>query len=464
MTVVQICLFILAWASFGCQSGAVKTNPYQNVSPLEAAQFKKIKMPLNESTPFRISQGAVGCCTHNLSGYEYAWDFDVPYGTPVLAAEGGSVIQVWEPNRGGGCDAKFSDLAHNIKILHDDGTVAQYVHIQSKVKLREKVSQGQEIGKTANNGFHCAPQLHFNVFQDKGHIPEAGSPKTIPVLFEGLPDGGIAREGYDGVVPTSPTREVVTFKSGNLELKAVLFRPRGDGPFPALLYNHGSAPGMLNSQAAEILGPLYVKYGWVFFMPYRRGQGLSESAGPYIMDEVNAAEKHGGVQAASQKLNELLKGDHLADQLSGLAWLKQQSYVEASQIAVAGNSFGGIETVLGAERGSYCAAINASGAAQSWSNAPMIQAEMIRAVRNSKAPIFFFQAENDFDLSPSKVLSEVMKIAGKAHELKFYPPFGKSAKEGHSFAYMGSRIWSDDVIQFLNRNCIKPRKQSKVTK
>jgi len=52
----------------------------------------------------------------------------------------------------------------------------------------------------------------------------------------------------------------------------------------------------------------------------------------------------------------LLETDHLNDQLAALAWLRTQSFVSRDSIDVAGNSFGGIEVVLGAERGSYCAA------------------------------------------------------------------------------------------------------------
>jgi uncharacterized alpha/beta hydrolase family protein len=79
---------------------------------------------------------------------------------------------------------------------------------------------------------------------------------------------------------------------------------------------------------------------------------------------------------------------------------------------------------------------------------------MTRAVRNARAPIFFFQAANDYDLSPSKTLAAVMKDAGKAYEVKIYPPYGNS-KDGHSFGYFGSTVWADDVFPFLNRHCAK---------
>jgi len=80
---------------------------------------------------------------------------------------------------------------------------------------------------------------------------------------------------------------------------------------------------------------------------------------------------------------------------------------------------------------------------------------MIRAVRNSKAPIFFFQAENDYDLSPGRTLSTEMKDARKVSELKIYPAFGRSAAEGHRFAWAGSAVWADDVIRFLGTHCAR---------
>ena len=249
--------------------------------------------------------------------------------------------------------------------------------------------------------------------------------------------------------------EVVSFPSGDLTLHGVVYKPKGAGPFPAIVYNHGSAPGMLSSQAFEALGPVFASHGWVFFGPYRRGQGLSASAGPYIGDEMAAAEKKGGLSAAAATMVRLLETDHLNDQLAGREWLKKQDFVKPDAIAVAGNSFGGIETVLGAERGDYCAAIDSAGGAQSWGRAPELQEIMTRAVRNSKEPIFFFQAENDYDLSPSKTLSAAMKDAGKAYEVKIYPPWGNSVQEGHTFGYFGATVWADDVFRFLDQHCIK---------
>jgi dienelactone hydrolase len=212
---------------------------------------------------------------------------------------------------------------------------------------------------------------------------------------------------------------------------------------------------MLSKDAFEALGPVFAKRGWVFFGPYRRGQGLSASAGPYIGDEIASATKAGGISAGATTMIRLLSNDHLNDQLAARAWIRAQTFVDPNRVAVAGNSFGGIETVLGAERASYCAAIDSAGGAQSWARAPELQTLMIRAVRNSRTPIFFFQAENDYDLSPSRVLSAAMKDAGKEFQIKIYPPFGDSMSDGHTFGYFGGAVWADDVFRFLEKHCSK---------
>ena len=85
---------------------------------------------------------------------------------------------------------------------------------------------------------------------------------------------------------------------------------------------------MLSKEAFETLGPVFVSHGWVFFGPYRRGQGLSASAGPYIGDEIAAARKRGGITAAAATMVRLLETDHLSDQLAALAWLRAQSFVD----------------------------------------------------------------------------------------------------------------------------------------
>src|SRR5205814_10566825 len=47
--------------------------------------------------------------------------------------------------------------------------------------------------------------------------------------------------------------ETVTFPSGEITLHGVLYKPEGTGTFPAVIYNHGSAPGMMSKEAFAAL-------------------------------------------------------------------------------------------------------------------------------------------------------------------------------------------------------------------
>ena len=115
--------------------------------------------------------------------------------------------------------------------------------------------------------------------------------------------------------------EEVTFPSGDLVLHGFISRPSGQGPFPAILYNHGSEP---RPGTKPELAELFSAHGYVFFVPHRRGQGRSPKDG-----RVLALQQAAG---GALPLNEL----QLEDQLAALAYLKGLAYVDKERIAVAG--------------------------------------------------------------------------------------------------------------------------------
>jgi carboxymethylenebutenolidase len=76
--------------------------------------------------------------------------------------------------------------------------------------------------------------------------------------------------------------KIVEVRSGNLRLKGYFWTPSGPGPFPAVLFNHGSGAqdaqhtaGQTMAEAAANLAPLFLKHGYAFLYLCRRGQGLS---------------------------------------------------------------------------------------------------------------------------------------------------------------------------------------------
>src|SRR5262245_53633067 len=64
-----------------------------------------------------------------------------------------------------------------------------------------------------------------------------------PIIIFGLALIGAATlaRGQAPATPTAPIiKQQVTFRSNDLALIGYLFKPEGAGPFPAVLWNHGS--------------------------------------------------------------------------------------------------------------------------------------------------------------------------------------------------------------------------------
>src|SRR5215467_6222142 len=193
-----------------------------------------------------------------------------------------------------------------------------------------------------------------------------------------------------GKAVATPPRQAVTINAGDDELRGILFRPQGDGPFPALIWNHGSekAPGA--TPEFESIASIFVPAGYVVFAPVRRGHGFSK--GQYIVDVYQQTWKSRGAEAANRLVVQLLETEQLDDQLAGLAYTKQLAFVDTNRIAVAGCSYGGIETLLGAERNvGYKAAISISPAGLSWDRNPFLQKRLLQSVRGINIPVLLLQ-------------------------------------------------------------------------
>jgi dienelactone hydrolase len=140
----------------------------------------------------------------------------------------------------------------------------------------------------------------------------------------------------DGGGDTPLTGSIVEYgrASSGIPLRGVLYLPEGPGPFPVLLYAHGSAPGLLSNEAFEAVAPAFTSRGWAVFAPYRRGQGLSREAGPFVRDEIAAARRAGGGDQAQVRLARVLATDHMDDQSQAFGWLLRQPFAVPRRIAV----------------------------------------------------------------------------------------------------------------------------------
>jgi carboxymethylenebutenolidase len=246
-------------------------------------------------------------------------------------------------------------------------------------------------------------------------------------------------------------KERVTFPHGNLTLVGFLFRPNGPGPFPAIIWNHGSEKNPGTSPEFDAVAQAFVPAGFVVFAPMRRGHGLSE--GPYIGDTLARERQAHGPAVANRVMVQEMETNQLEDQLAGLAYLKALPYVDTNRLGVVGCSYGGIETLLAAERGAgFKAAVAVSPAAESWDGNPELRARLGNAVRKITMPVFIIHPAKDASLSPGKELSAVQEKLGKPHEFKIFPATGPVAEQRHCFGgAQGTHVWAPDAIAFLKK-------------
>jgi dienelactone hydrolase len=283
--------------------------------------------------------------------------------------------------------------------------------------------------------------------------------KTIIVLALALQLSAVALA--QTVSPSAPpaASQIADVRSGELHLKGYFWKPAGPGPFPTILFNHGSGAddaqhtaGRTMAEAASDLAPIFLKHGYAFFYLCRRGQGLSADQGPFMQDLLKQAEAK-GADARKQLHYQLITGGQLDDALAGLTFLKAAPDVDPERIAIVGHSFGGMLTLLSGDHDSTIRAEVAFAAgANSWRASQELRDRTLASVGKTAAHIMLVYAANDYDTTPGKDISAELDRLHKSHLLKIYPAIGKTTDDGHSLLYLGISEWEPDVFQFLDEN------------
>ncbi len=181
--------------------GGEQTTPVLTVQPLDPSlgwsyQFQYRYVPGNPGArhndqsvyrlPFRgsstIHQAFGGKFSHTAAENYHAVDFALDIGTPILAARGGVVMSVERDFHESGTDLRrLGDRANHIRIVHDDGTMAVYAHLELEsalVGVGDSVRTGQHIADSGNTGFSSGPHLHFVVQRNAG-----GALVSVPFQF-----------------------------------------------------------------------------------------------------------------------------------------------------------------------------------------------------------------------------------------------------------------------------------------
>jgi murein DD-endopeptidase MepM/ murein hydrolase activator NlpD len=142
------------------------------------------RLPYALGSAVRVSQAFPAMTTHIDPASQHAIDFVMPIGTDVFAARDGVVIEVASDFFESGTSlAVDGPRANVVRILHDDGTMGFYVHLNwnsIRVVPGQRVRRGEYLADSGNTGFSTGPHLHFVVQRNRG-----GSLESVPVEFAG---------------------------------------------------------------------------------------------------------------------------------------------------------------------------------------------------------------------------------------------------------------------------------------
>lgn len=152
----------------------------------------------------------------------------------------------------------------------------------------------------------------------------------------------------------------ITDVSGRTETKPMLmtiFRPRGEGRFPLLIFNHGRAGGMEARLAQarpryEMQARYFTSRGFVVIFPFRLGYG--DTARDFDPENTGLCGK-----GAIEPLAEVM----VKQVIAARDYAKTLPYVDASRWVVAGQSYGGFAVLatLKAQPDGLIGAINFAG-------------------------------------------------------------------------------------------------------
>jgi hypothetical protein len=157
--------------------------------------------PFAPGASFTLGQAFGGTFSHSEPHAYHAVDVAMPIGTPIHAARGGVVMDRERFYHRAGQDLnRYGPRANFVRILHDDGTMAVYAHLDYEgvaVYPGQQIARGQYIGRSGNTGYSSGPHLHF-VIQKNRDMQLV----SVPFEFEG-PDGSavIPRERLRLSVP-----------------------------------------------------------------------------------------------------------------------------------------------------------------------------------------------------------------------------------------------------------------------
>jgi len=282
----------------------------------------------------------------------------------------------------------------------------------------------------------------------KGIVWRAERYLIIPLLVLGITQA----RGQPVAEPQSYTE--VFYYSGPLRIQAYLYRPPGDGPFPLVIYNHGSRENREREpRPFSYVGRILLRNRYAVLVPERRGYGRSD--GLTHSEEMRQGIGRHGLAVESPNFVGRLQAES-DDVLSALDFIRTLPFVDRSRLGIMGWSFGGIVTMFAVSRSNaFRATVDQAGGALVWDGSAALREALLAATRQVRSPVLLMVAQNDRTTASITTLASALQAQNLATELIIYPPFTPSHNPrniapGHLiFSEQGSAIWDNDVRSFF---------------
>ena len=238
-----------------------------------------------------------------------------------------------------------------------------------------------------------------------------------------------------------------------VRLEVVIDKPPGDGPFPLLVFNHGSTgqgndPALFTQSFSNpAFAEMFVKKGYMVAFPQRRGRGKSEG----LYDEGFNVDRNQGY-ACDPKLSLPGADRALTDIAAAVEVLRQRPDVARRPILMAGISRGGILSI--AYAGMYprevAGVINFVGGwmAEGCPNAREVNGTLFERGGTFRHPTLWLYGNHDpfYSLDHSRAnFAAFQATGGMGSFFDFEVPGG----DGHRVMF-SPPLWTDHVDRYLD--------------
>jgi dienelactone hydrolase len=234
------------------------------------------------------------------------------------------------------------------------------------------------------------------------------------------------------------------------QMHTIVYLPRGAGPFPLVVINHGSprdAASRINFTARfSAASGWFVRRGYAVAVPTRRGYGPTGGGWAEAFGSCDSPDYEGGGRATAQDIR------------AAVLYFREQPFVDRDRIVLAGQSAGGWGTLASAGQNlpGVVAIVNfAGGRGSRGPDYVCTPSALVQAARRFGAgadlPILSVYAANDRYFNPSlaRQIHEAF-VEGGARQARLVelPAFGE---DGHFlFSHRdGAGLWGEPVATFL---------------